>query len=491
MAALSSCTFHSPPPSNDQVFVSNEATSSVAIVDGATGKVEGQLATGPQPRGMAFSPDRKIFYVAASNANRIEAWDVATHKLRRYLNSGSDPERFAVSPDGKTIYIANEDDSAVSFLDLTSGKITREVKVGPEPEGVGVSPDGKLVVATSETANLAHFIDTGTGKLLDSVPVGSRPRFVLFLNGGKTVWVSSEQRGTISVFDAATHRIVHTIDLNQDFDIAEPVQAIEMRATRGEKRIFVAMGRSNRVAELDPRTYAVRALVSDRRADLGHRPLTRRDAALRGERAFGDADHHRSRPQQGDEDGDARRPAVGGDRSAEMKVLAVLVAALLLGSCNLVQPKVLTACADPNNLPFSNKAGQGFENKLAEMIASDLHAKLKYVWWAQRRGYVRNTLNERACDFWPGVGSNVERLATSRPYYRSAYMFVTRESAGLKGLTLDDPRLKHLKIGVQMVGNDGVNTPPAHALSRRGIVDNVRGYMLYGDYRSRTRRRRS
>jgi DNA-binding beta-propeller fold protein YncE len=79
----------------------------------------------------------------------------------------------------------------------------------------------------------------------------------MFLNGGRTVWVSSEQRGTISIFDAATHRIIHTIDLNQDFNIPEPVQAIEMRATHDGKRIFVAMGRSNRVAELDPKTYAV------------------------------------------------------------------------------------------------------------------------------------------------------------------------------------------------------------------------------------------
>ena len=173
---------------------------------------------------------------------------------------------------------------------------------------------------------------------------------------------------------------------------------------------------------------------------------------------------------------------MGGARGSQVRHALIIAAAALLGSCSFVQPKVLTACADPNNLPFSNKAGQGFENKLAEMIASDLHAKLKYVWWAQRRGYVRNTLNERACDFWPGVGSNVEMLATTRPYYRSTYMFVSRADAGLKGLTLDDPRLKHLKIGVQMVGNDGVNTPPAHALSRRGIIDNVRGYMLYGDY---------
>jgi mxaJ protein len=166
-----------------------------------------------------------------------------------------------------------------------------------------------------------------------------------------------------------------------------------------------------------------------------------------------------------------------------VRSVVALVAALILGSCNLTQQRHITACADPNNLPFSNRAGQGFENKLAQLIASDLNAKLDYVWWAQRRGYVRNTLNETKCDFWPGIGSNVEMVATTRPYYRSTYVFVTRSSEKLTGLTLDDPRLKHLRIGVQMVGNDGTNTPPAHALATRGIIGNVRGYMLYGDYR--------
>ena len=162
-----------------------------------------------------------------------------------------------------------------------------------------------------------------------------------------------------------------------------------------------------------------------------------------------------------------------------MRTALVIVAAFLLASCG---ERTLTACADPNNLPFSNRVGQGFENKLAEMIAGDLHAKLNYVWWAQRRGYVRNTLNEQKCDFWPGIGSNVEMAATSRPYYRSTYVFVTRAKDGLNRLTLDDPRLRKLKIGVQMVGDDASNTPPAHALARRGIVANVRGYTLYGDY---------
>jgi mxaJ protein len=142
----------------------------------------------------------------------------------------------------------------------------------------------------------------------------------------------------------------------------------------------------------------------------------------------------------------------------------------------------LTVCADPNNLPFSNKAEQGFENKIATLIARDMGAKLTYVWWAQRRGYARNTLNEEKCDMWPGVAHGVDRIATSRPYYHSTYVFVTRENTPLQGLTLDDARLRSLKIGVQMIGNDATNTPPAHALSRRGIVDNVRGYMLYGNY---------
>jgi len=142
----------------------------------------------------------------------------------------------------------------------------------------------------------------------------------------------------------------------------------------------------------------------------------------------------------------------------------------------------LVVCADPNNMPFSNRAGQGFENRIAALVARDLGRPLSYVWWAQRRGYVRNTLGEEKCDIWPGVASGVEMVATTRPYYRSSYMFVTRADKPLGGLTLDDPRLKSLSIGVQMVGNDAMNTPPAHAMASRGLIGNVHGYMVYGDY---------
>jgi mxaJ protein len=74
-------------------------------------------------------------------------------------------------------------------------------------------------------------------------------------------------------------------------------------------------------------------------------------------------------------------------------------------------------------------------------------------------------------------------MQTSTPYYHSTYVFVTRRSSALRGLTLDDPRLQNLTIGVQMIGDDGMNTPPAHALASRGLTANVRGFTLYGDYR--------
>jgi len=160
----------------------------------------------------------------------------------------------------------------------------------------------------------------------------------------------------------------------------------------------------------------------------------------------------------------------------------VLALLLLLGAC-AEKPKVLRVCADPNNLPFSNDRGEGFENKLAELVAKDLGAKVEYTWWAQRRGFVRNTINEGRCDIWPGVASSLGMLGTTRPYYRSTYVFVTRADRDLDIRSFDDPRLKTATIGVQMVGDDASNTPPTHALSRRGIVGNVRGYMLYGDYK--------
>jgi mxaJ protein len=165
-----------------------------------------------------------------------------------------------------------------------------------------------------------------------------------------------------------------------------------------------------------------------------------------------------------------------------LKLAVFILAGGLLMASGHAQARELRVCADPNNLPFSNEHEAGFENRIVAVVARELDAKVVYVWWAQRRGNIRNTLNAGLCDLIPGVASGLETLATTAPYYRSAYVFVTRAQPPLEIRSFDDERLRKLTIGVQMIGDDFSNTPPAHSLSRRGMVENVRGFMLYGDY---------
>jgi len=166
--------------------------------------------------------------------------------------------------------------------------------------------------------------------------------------------------------------------------------------------------------------------------------------------------------------------------------LVIALSALLplaVVQAQTTEPRVLRVCADPNNLPFSHADGSGLENRIVEILARDLGAKVHYTWWAQRRGALRNTLNAGECDIVPGIASSIDMLGTTRPYYRSSYVFVARAGSRWAQVTsLDDPALHDATIGVQLVGDDGANTPPAHALARRGLHANVRGYTVYGDY---------
>jgi quinoprotein dehydrogenase-associated probable ABC transporter substrate-binding protein len=116
------------------------------------------------------------------------------------------------------------------------------------------------------------------------------------------------------------------------------------------------------------------------------------------------------------------------------------------------------------------------------LIARELHATVQYTWWAQRRGFIRNTLKAGACDVVLGVPHDFELTLTTRPYYRSTYVFVYRRDKGLTIRSLDDPLLRQVKVGVQLIGDDYANTPPAHALAQRQIINNVVGYTVYGDY---------
>jgi mxaJ protein len=145
-------------------------------------------------------------------------------------------------------------------------------------------------------------------------------------------------------------------------------------------------------------------------------------------------------------------------------------------------PRVLRVVADPNNLPFSNERREGFENKIVELVARDLNATVEYTWWAQRRGYFRNTIKAGLCDVVAGVPRHLDMALTTAPYYRSSYMLVSRRDRHLALTSLDDPQLRTLRIGIQLVGDDKSAPPAAQALALRGLTANLRGFTVYGQY---------
>jgi quinoprotein dehydrogenase-associated probable ABC transporter substrate-binding protein len=138
-------------------------------------------------------------------------------------------------------------------------------------------------------------------------------------------------------------------------------------------------------------------------------------------------------------------------------------------------------CADPNNLPYSNNQRQGFENQLATLIAKDLDRQVTYFWFPQREAFFRKTLESGVCDVVMGVPSGFDEAASTRPYYRSTYVFVSRRDRHLKIESFEDPRLRTLRIGVHILGEQDDSLPPVHALTSRGIVRNLVGFSIFGN----------
>jgi quinoprotein dehydrogenase-associated probable ABC transporter substrate-binding protein len=145
-------------------------------------------------------------------------------------------------------------------------------------------------------------------------------------------------------------------------------------------------------------------------------------------------------------------------------------------------PPPLRVCADPNNLPFSNDQREGFENRIALLIARDMGTTAEFSWRPQMRGFVRKGLRAGACDVYMGVPASFGPLLTTNPYYRSTYVIVQRANSPVHVRSLDDSALRSLRVGVHMIGDDYQNTPPAQALAARGMIDNVRGYQIVDDY---------
>ncbi|MGH9574360.1 MAG: quinoprotein dehydrogenase-associated putative ABC transporter substrate-binding protein [Candidatus Acidiferrales bacterium] len=160
---------------------------------------------------------------------------------------------------------------------------------------------------------------------------------------------------------------------------------------------------------------------------------------------------------------------------------SLLATAILLVASSCAGAPVLRVCADPANLPYSNKQQQGFENRIASLIANDLGERVSYFWFPQQEMFFQQTLDKGVCDIVMSVPSQFQGADTTQPYYTSSYVFLSRRAEHLDLKSFDDPRLKRLRIGVHVLDSGNDNLPPIFALSTRGIVRNVISFSIFGD----------
>jgi len=160
-----------------------------------------------------------------------------------------------------------------------------------------------------------------------------------------------------------------------------------------------------------------------------------------------------------------------------LRLAVALVAIAAAGAASGEPVRDLRVCADPDNLPFSNERLEGFENKIAEVIANDLNASVRYTWISQRGGFIRKTLKAGRCDVIIGVPSGYDLVLATKPYYSSTYVFVYAKNKNLALRSFDDPILRQVRIGIHGFGGDGAS-PAAIALGNRGILDKIVGFPI-------------
>jgi YVTN family beta-propeller protein len=264
-----------------RVYVTNEMSGDLTIIDPQARRVIGRVALGKRPRGIVPSPDGRLLYIALSGspiagpgvdestlppadkaADGIAVFDVASGRLLRVLRGISDPETVAVSPDGNRLYVASEDTGQLVIIDARSGGRSATLPVGGEPEGVAVSPDGRLVYTTSEEDNVVAVVDTARNLVRARVPVGLRPRNALFSTSGDRAFVPGENDASITAIDVRSDRPIARGRIegenSRPMGIAMPADG---------SQLFVTTGRGRELVRLDPATLRVTGRVA-----VGQRP---------------------------------------------------------------------------------------------------------------------------------------------------------------------------------------------------------------------------
>ena len=265
-----------------RIYVTNEVSGDLTVIDSASRSVIATVPLGKRPRGIHPSPDGKTIYVALSgtpiagpdvdestlppadkSADGIGVFDVATNKLLRVIQGGSDPENFDVSKDGKYIYVSNEDVSGVSIIDIAAGKVTKTLQIGAQPEGVKVTPDGKLVFVTSEETSTLSVLNPEAGKIISTFKVGHRPRSIAFLPDGSKGYVNAENDGSVVFFDARKYKVIKPIELGKP-GLVKPMSVL---LSADASKLYVSTGRGQQLFTINIADNSVAGSVT-----VGRRP---------------------------------------------------------------------------------------------------------------------------------------------------------------------------------------------------------------------------
>jgi YVTN family beta-propeller protein len=268
------------PAADYQVWVTNERSGDVTVIDGKDLSVSATIAVGKRPRGIHASPDRKLVYVALSgtpieappqidasgnpvfqrkkgddddnadkSADGIGVLDVATRKFHGKFNAGSDPEEFALSKDGRHVYISNEDTKTASVINIASAKLEHIVPVGQEPEGVTTTPDGRQFYVTCEAGGDIYVVDTTAFGVVGHFKVNGRPRSAAFLSSSAIGFIPSESAGELNIVDSAKAKVLKTITLPTG---SRPMKAV---LSHDEMRLYVSNGRAGTISVFDTHSY--------------------------------------------------------------------------------------------------------------------------------------------------------------------------------------------------------------------------------------------
>ena len=241
------------------IFISNENSDTVTVLDVESKKLIKSIETGGRPRDMKFNKEQSLLYVVVSEENHIAVIDIDKLEIIYYIDTGDDPEIFDIDPDGNIIAVSNEDDNQLTLIDIKTKKIIKTIEdVGVEPEGVNFSPDGKFVYVTSEGTNSVIIIDPWKHKIVNEILVGNRPRRGLFIKNGEEYWVSNELSGNVSIIDTKTQKIIKNLDFELKGIRKQNITPVDFAYSQRKGIVFVTLGSANHVAVVEIEGYKVK-----------------------------------------------------------------------------------------------------------------------------------------------------------------------------------------------------------------------------------------